>query len=50
MKRIKSDRKLRNPIAVIMMERYKNTGTIMRHRSDRRPKDAKRSWRNDQEA
>lgn len=37
----------RNPIKVAMDLRYGTTNTTHRHRSDRRPKDAKRSWKNE---
>jgi hypothetical protein len=43
----KKKKKQRNPIAVAMMERYKHTTTTMRDRRDRRAKDARRSWRNE---
>jgi hypothetical protein len=36
---------IRNPIAVAMRVRYGQTTTTMRDRRDRRPKDAKRSWK-----
>jgi len=40
-------KKNRNAVAVAMGKRYANTGTIMRDRRDRRPKDARRSWKNE---
>lgn len=40
-KRIKSDRDIRNPIAVAMIERYPRHQAF-RDKRDRRPKDARR--------
>ena len=37
----------RNAVKVAMDLRYGHTNTTHRHRSDRRPKDARRSWRNE---
>lgn len=39
--------KPRNPTAVAMMKRYRNTQTTMRDRRDRRAKDARKSWKNE---
>ena len=50
MKRIKSEKPIRNPIEVIMNMRFKDHNTKFRHIADRRPKDARRSWQKDQEA
>lgn len=36
---------IRNNVAVAMIKRYGKTTTTMRDRRDRRPKDAKRSWK-----
>lgn len=38
----------RNPVAVAMAERYRNTTTTMRDRRDRRAKDAKKSWKREE--
>jgi len=38
-------RKIRSAIAVVMRDRYAHTGTILRDRRDRRPNDARRSWK-----
>jgi hypothetical protein len=35
----------RNSVVVEMNKRYGQTTTVMRDRRDRRPKDARRSWR-----
>lgn len=40
--------KPRNPIAVAMRDRYSRTTSVMRHRADRRPKDARRDWKNEE--
>ncbi len=50
MKRIKSPKPIRNAIEVAMNMRFKDHNTKFRHRGDRRPNDARRSWKNDQEA
>lgn len=38
----------RNPIKVAMDKRYGSSETTMRDRRDRRPKDARRSWKNEE--
>ena len=45
---MKRDNKQRNPVQVAMMERYGKTQTTMRDRRERRSKDAKRSWKNEE--
>ena len=40
--------KQRNPVAVAMMKRYAHTTTTMKDRRDKRPKDAKRSWKREE--
>lgn len=42
------DKTIACPTAEAMRKRYGRTTTKMRHRSDRRAKDAKRSWRRDE--
>lgn len=37
----------RNPVAVAMNARYGKTSTTMRDRRERRAKDARRSWKNE---
>lgn len=44
----KSNRTVRNPIALAMMKRYGQTETVMRDRRERRPKDARRSWKREE--
>lgn len=43
------EQRIRNPIAVAMGKRYGNTGTIMRDRRERRPKDRRQRDRDFQE-
>lgn len=38
----------RNPIKVAMDLRYSSTETTMRDRRERRPKDKRRSWQNEE--
>lgn len=38
----------RNPVAVAMMERYRNTQTTHKHKNDKRSKDAKKSWKREE--
>ncbi len=38
----------RNLVAAAMHQRYRNTTTTMRDRRERRSKDARRSWRNEE--
>lgn len=40
--------KVRNATAVAMQKRYQNTTTTMRDRRERRPKDAKKSWKREE--
>lgn len=40
--------KHRNPVKVAMDLRYGRTNTTHRHRADRRAKDARRSWKNEE--
>lgn len=37
--------KRQNPVAVALQKRHGRTQTSMRHKADRRPKDARRSWK-----
>lgn len=37
----------RNPVAVALVRRHGSTTTVMRDRRERRPKDARRSWKRD---
>lgn len=37
----------RNPIAVALRVRHGSTTTTMRHKAERRAKDARKSWRRD---
>lgn len=38
----------RNAVQVAMMKRFASTTTTMRDRRERRPKDAKRSWKREE--
>lgn len=38
---------IRNPIAVALRIRHGNTTTSMRHKTERRSKDARKSWKRD---
>lgn len=38
----------RNPIAVAMQKRYGTTTTTMKDRRNKRPKDARRSWKREE--
>lgn len=38
-------KRLESPTAVAMMKRHGSTSTTMRDRRERRPKDARRSWK-----
>jgi len=40
--------KPRNPVAVAMMKRYGKTQTTHRDRRNRRPKDARKSWKKEE--
>jgi hypothetical protein len=40
--------KPRNPIVVAMMKRHACTTTVMRDRRNRRPKDARKSWKKEE--
>lgn len=44
---MKKTERHQNPVQVAMMKRHGNTTTTMRDRRDRRPKDARRSWKRD---
>jgi hypothetical protein len=48
MKRSKKEKKARNPVAVAMMARYGKTVTTHRDRRERRPKDARNDFRNEE--
>jgi hypothetical protein len=40
--------KPRNHVAVAMQKRYGKTNTVMKDRRDRRSKDARKSWKNEE--
>ena len=47
MSKTKAKQAPRNSVVVEMNKRYGTTTTTMRDRRDRRPKDARRSWKNE---
>jgi hypothetical protein len=42
-----AQKKIRNPVAQAMKERYGNLDPVMRDRRERRPNDRKNSWQKD---
>jgi hypothetical protein len=50
MSKTKARKAPRNSVVVEMIARYGRTVTTMRHRNDRRAKDARKSWRSEEHA
>jgi hypothetical protein len=48
MKRIKSEKPIRNPIVIAMIDRYGKQITSHGNRKIKRPKDRRNSWEKDQ--